>query len=157
MPLIQLQTEILAPIGRCFDLARSLDLHQVSTAHTNEKAVAGKTEGLIGLNEFVTWEATHFGVRQQLTSRITAFQYPVHFCDEMEKGIFKKIKHDHYFAEGNGLTQMRDAFEFESPLGVLGKWANALFLTKYLAKLLVHRNGIIKAYAESEKWKTVLI
>ena len=90
MPFIDIETTIKAPIERCFDLARSIDLHQISTSHTNETAIAGTTSGLIGLNETVTWEATHFGVRQQLTSRITEFEYPNLFTDEMVKGVFKQ-------------------------------------------------------------------
>ncbi|MFX8875810.1 hypothetical protein ABTM97_19785, partial [Acinetobacter baumannii] len=76
-------------IEKCFDLARSIDLHQISTAETNEKAIAGKTNGLINLNETVTWEATHFGIRQKLTSKITKFDRPYHFRDEQVKGAFK--------------------------------------------------------------------
>lgn len=37
-----------------FDLCRSIDLHLISTSKTNEKAIAGKTSGLINLNETVT-------------------------------------------------------------------------------------------------------
>ena len=36
-------------------------------------AVGGRTSGLIGLGEEVTWRARHFGVTQHLTSKITAF------------------------------------------------------------------------------------
>ena len=41
MPTIQLETIINADIKICFDLSRSIDLHQISTAKTNEKAIAG--------------------------------------------------------------------------------------------------------------------
>lgn len=47
MPTIQLETIIDADIKICFDLSRSIDLHQISTAKTNEKAIAGVTAGLI--------------------------------------------------------------------------------------------------------------
>jgi hypothetical protein len=60
MAEIILITRIKNEIQICFDLARSIDLHKISTAHTNETAIAGCTGGLIGLNEFVTWEAVHF-------------------------------------------------------------------------------------------------
>jgi hypothetical protein len=61
---IDLITIINAPIEICFDLSRSIDLHQHSTQQTREKAIAGRTTGLIGLNEFVTWRATHFLITQ---------------------------------------------------------------------------------------------
>jgi hypothetical protein len=37
MSVINLKTKIQAPKERVFDLSRSVDLHQISTAHTNEK------------------------------------------------------------------------------------------------------------------------
>jgi hypothetical protein len=51
---------------------------------------------------------------------------------------------------------MRDIFEFDSPFGILGKIFNKLILTKYLTKFLVERNQLIKEFAETEKWKSVL-
>ena len=68
MPLIELHTEINADIKTCFDLSRNIDFHKESLKHSNEKAIAGKTFGLIELGEWVTWEAVHFGVKQKLTS-----------------------------------------------------------------------------------------
>lgn len=47
MPVIELVTEINAPIHVCFDMARSIDLHKLSTAQTREEAVAGAASGLI--------------------------------------------------------------------------------------------------------------
>lgn len=79
MPVIELETFINADIETCFDLSRSIDLHSLSTAQTKEKAIKGRTSGLIGAGETVTWQATHFGVHQQLTSKITAYARPFHF------------------------------------------------------------------------------
>ena len=156
MPKIELVTFINADIERCFDLSTSIDLHQVSTSQTNEKSVAGITSGLIKLNETVTWEATHFGLRQRLTSKITYYDKPTHFRDEQTKGAFKFFIHDHYFEKtGEGVT-MLDVFVFKSPFGVFGSMANQLFLTRYMTKLLRKRNATIKEFAESEKWRAVL-
>jgi hypothetical protein len=44
---------------------------------------------------------------------------------------------------------MTDVFEFESPLGIIGKLFNAIFLTGYLRKFLIKRNEMIKTIAES--------
>ncbi|HYF68475.1 MAG TPA: SRPBCC family protein [Ohtaekwangia sp.] len=156
MPLIELTTLINAPIERCFDLARSIDLHKLSTEGTNEEAIAGVTSGLIGKNEQVTWQARHFGITQTLTSRITAFEYPCHFRDEMIQGAFKVIRHDHIFQTLGTKTEMRDKFYFESPGWILGVCFNQLVLTKYLRALLNKRNEIIRDVAESERWKIIL-
>ena len=135
MPIIKLSTIIKAPINICFGLATSIDLHKISTSHTKEEAIAGKTNGLIGLNEFVTWEATHFGIKQQLTTKITAYEKPFHFRDEQVKGIFKLLKHDHFFEQIGNETVMLDSFEYESPGGIVGRVFNKLILTNYIDNL----------------------
>lgn len=156
MPIIILETQIKSDIETCFDLSRSIDLHKISTAKTNEIAIDGTISGLINLNEFVTWKATHFGIRQKLTSRISAFESPRYFRDEQIKGIFKFIIHDHYFESQNGITIMKDIFNFQSSFGFLGKLLDKYLLTKYLTELLIQRNKIIKEFAETQKWKIIL-
>jgi ligand-binding SRPBCC domain-containing protein len=149
MPSVVIQTTINAPIERCFDLSRSIDLHTDSMKHTGEKAIAGRTSGLIGLGETVTWEAKHLGIRQTLTSKITEFEFPDYFVDEQVSGAFKSIRHEHRFVQQGSKILMTDNFIFESPLGVLGQLANVLFLKSYMKRLLVKRNEIIKQAAES--------
>ena len=156
MPRIELRTEIKADKKVVFDLSRSIDLHKISTKHTNEQAISGKTSGLIGMNESVTWRAKHFGIYQNLTSKITKFDRPNYFTDEMQNGAFKQFKHEHHFAELNGGTLMTDVFDYQSPFGLLGKLADKLFLEKYMTKLLTQRNRAVKEFAESDKWKKIL-
>jgi ligand-binding SRPBCC domain-containing protein len=156
MPVIELTTIIDAPVTRCFDLARSIDLHKLSTSGTEEEAVAGVTSGLIGADEEVTWKARHFGITQRLTSRITVFNQPYHFRDEMIKGAFKMISHDHVFEPMENKTVMHDRFQFESPAGMLGVLFNRFCLTGYLRNLLMKRNAIIKKTAEGEQWQKIL-
>ena len=131
MPIIIIKTKIKAKRDIVFDLARSIDLHKLSTKQTNEEAVAGVTSGLIGDSESVTWRAKHFGIYQTLTSQITEFVRPDHFTDEMTKGIFKRFNHKHIFEEHNEITLMTDVFDYESPLGIFGRIADRLFLKSY--------------------------
>ena len=149
MPLIVLETIIHTDTLTCFDLSRDIDFHKDSLKHLNEKAIAGKTSGLIGLGESVTWEATHFGIRQQLTSKITQLDAPNYFVDEMVSGAFKSFKHEHIFTSKGKDTIMIDKFYFESPFGIIGKIVNVLFLTKYMKNLLKTRNQYLKIKAEN--------
>lgn len=148
MPKIIIHTQIHAEREKVFDLARSIDLHQVSAQHTNEKAIAGRTSGLIELNETVTWRAKHLGFYQELTVKITAFDWPNYFVDEMVQGAFKSFVHTHQFEETPQGTLMTDIFDYQSPLGILGKVADVLFLKRYMSKFLIKRNEVIKLYAE---------
>lgn len=157
MAVIFLSTIIHAPRERVFDLARSIDAHQKSTEQTRERAIAGVTSGLLGPHEQVTWEARHLGIRQRLTVRMTAFERPAHFRDVLVSGAFKRLIHDHTFVETPSGTEMIDGFEFESPLGVLGRIADWAFLRGYLRRFLIERNRELKRQAESEEWRRYLL
>jgi ligand-binding SRPBCC domain-containing protein len=100
------------------------------------------------LGETVTWRAKHFGIWQNLTSKITDYNYPTFFADEMVSGAFKSFRHEHHFSVIEPGTLMKDLFVFESHLGVLGEMANWLFLKKYMTNLLIDRNRVIKRAAE---------
>ena len=150
MALIRLETHIDASVERCFDLSLSVDLHRHSVAHTRERPVAGVTSGIMKLGDTVTWEAVHFGIKQHLTTQITAYERPYRFTDEMIKGIFQEITHHHKFVPQSQATLMIDLFTFHAPLGFLGKLAETLFLTQYMKGLLLARNRYLKQMAETE-------
>lgn len=157
MPEILLETQVSAPIERVFDLARSIDAHVRSTAGTGERAVAGRTTGLIGLGEHVTWEAKHLGLRRRLTAKITAYDRPNHFADIMISGPFKTMHHSHRFTDHDGGTRMTDTFTYTAPLGPLGRLAEHLVLTRYLRRFLADRNRVLKELAESRRWREYLV
>jgi ligand-binding SRPBCC domain-containing protein len=142
---IELETRIAAPADRCFDLSRSVDVHLRSTARTGERAVAGKQTGLMEFGDEVTWEARHFGRRRRLTVRITGYDRPRAFRDEVVGGALRRMAHDHTFEEADGVTTMRDAFEFSCGVGLVDR----LLLLPHLRRLLLERNALIRELAES--------
>lgn len=156
MSLIIVKTEIKAPKERCFELSTSIDLHKISASKSKEQAIAGTTEGLIKLHDTVTWKAKHFGMWHKMTVKITDFENPNYFVDEMVKGIFKYMKHKHEFIEQDGYTIMTDRFNFSSPIGIIGKLVDKFVLKRYMTNFLIERNSVIKDFAETDKWKQVL-
>ena len=156
MPLIELKTEIRTPIERVFDLARSIDAHTSSAEGSGERAMGGRTSGLIELGETVTWEAKHFGVKQRLTVVITAFERPRMFEDEMTEGAFASMHHVHRFESAGNGTLMTDEFGFSAPMGILGRIAERIFLTRYMKRFLRNRNSVLKRIAESDEWQRYL-
>jgi ligand-binding SRPBCC domain-containing protein len=159
MPVIELTSLIEAPAERVFDLARSVDLHLASTAHTGERAVDGVTSGLLGPGDQVTWRGKHLGVWQNFTSRIVLYDRPHHFRDSMVRGAFRRFDHDHHFEPSDargGQTLMRDVVDFTSPLGLLGVLADRAFLIRHLRGLLLRRNQIIRETAETDRWTMYL-
>lgn len=159
MPRIILETKIDAPIYRVFDLARSIDLHKISFRDLREKVIAGRKQGLINEHEYVTWKGKPFlGIPQKLTSAITIMAGPYFFEDKMLKGPFAKLQHKHFFeTASDDKTVMKDIFDYSVPFKPLGCIADKLFLRKYLERLLMKRNHLIKIYAENdEKWMQIL-
>ena len=151
MQAIAVETEIEAPVERCFLLSLSIDLHVESTAQTGEHAIAGITSGLIGMGETVTWQGRHFGLTLQHETRITEYDRPRYFQDAMVKGAFHSFVHDHFFeASSTGGTLMRDELKFSAPLGLLGWATEKLVLRKYLWRFLLERNEVIRRTAEGE-------
>ena len=148
MTVIELTTDVNAPIERVFDLARDLDLHARSMAHTSERAVAGRRTGMVDLGDTVTWRARHFGLWWSLTSRITAVDSPVRFEDVQEHGPFAWFRHEHRFESVGRATRMHDRWEHRSPLGPLGRLVDHLVLDRYMRSLLVTRNAALRRAAE---------
>jgi hypothetical protein len=152
-------TVIHAPIERCFDLARSVEVHLAGNVHSGAAAVAtaGVTSGLVGMAQRVTWRAKHFGVWHNLTSEITAMDRPGYFQNIMIQGIFRFMKHDHFFRPlSREETEMKSVYCFAAPLPVLGRFAEIAFLRRYMHSLLRERNAVVKEIAESSQWQRYL-
>jgi ligand-binding SRPBCC domain-containing protein len=105
------------------------------------------------MDESVTWRAKHFGIYQNLTSKITEFERPNYFTDEMIKGAFKQFRHENYFADLKDGTLMTDIFDYQSPFGIMGRLFDKMVLEKYITDFLEKRNQMIKKIAESDQWR----
>jgi ligand-binding SRPBCC domain-containing protein len=154
MPLIVIETFVLAPPQLCFDYARDIGLHCETLKETGECAIAGTTSGRIGPGESVTFEGRHFGFKQRHTSQIVEFDPPQRFVDEMTQGTFKAMRHVHEFVagarDGESGTLMRDVLEWTSPLGPLGTLADILLVRGHLRKILERRAERLKALLEKQ-------
>lgn len=149
MTTIILKTRIKAPSKIVFDISRNIDVHQLSVSQTKEKAIAGKTTGLIGHNETVTWRGKHFGFYLQHQSKITEMDAPHHFTDEMIKGHFTFFKHEHVFEIQDDATLMIDTIHYTVPYRIIGKLFDFLILKKHLYHLIQDRNKLIKFLSEN--------
>ncbi|GAC1358487.1 MAG: hypothetical protein NVSMB3_05510 [Acidobacteriaceae bacterium] len=152
-----------APIRRCFDLARSVQVHLRNHAHAADahgispSLPQDSSAGLVGMGQKVTWCAHPLGLRQTLTTRITAFDPPSSFQDTMLQGAFRSLQHDHFFRPlARGRTEMTDIVRASAPLPILGPLAELLVLRFYLRMLLLERSALVKQVAESEEWMRYL-
>lgn len=149
MTKITLSIDIDAPIEEVFDLARDAAFHVETARKSGERIVAGRSRGLFELGDCVTFEARHLGVRQRLSAEIVAMEAPRFFADEMTRGVFKSLRHEHRFETlSSGQTRMTDVITWRSPLGFLGLVADAVAVKRHLRGFLISRGAQIKARAE---------
>lgn len=143
--MVEFTRQTLVPLEppQAFDLSLSIDAHVGSMAESGERAVGGVTQGVIGMGEFVTWRARHFGINWTMTSRITEWNRPRRFVDEQARGPFKSFWHEHVFEPADGGTMLLDDVRFEAPLGPLGAIAERLVLRRYLLHLIDVRNQFL--------------
>ena len=143
--MVRFDAQALLPVDveTAFDLSLSIDAHLDSFGHTGERAVDGVTTGVIGLGEFVTWRARHFGITWTMTSTITEWDRPRCFVDEQRKGPFRSFRHEHRFEPVDGGTRLLDHVEFAAPFGVLGRAVERLVLARYLRHLIDVRNTFL--------------
>lgn len=139
MTQIILETLIKAPAEVCFDLIRDVRLH------THTTAIA---DGKVGLGQTVTFGGTLFGMRQLLKVKVIEYERPGLFVDEMIEGRFNSFKHIHEFVPLDGVTLMRDTVIWTSPFGILGRFADLLWVERHLRGLVGGRNAMLKQIAE---------
>ena len=148
MTEIEVRTHIAASPEVCFDLARNISFHAQSLKHTGERVVEAPARPLLELADEVEFEGRHFGVRQRFRARITAFDRPHWFRDEMVRGAFQAFTHDHVFETTEAGTLMRDRIQFAAPLGLLGRLVEKAVLRRYLFRLIEGRAAEIRRAAE---------
>ena len=151
MPAIVVETRIAAPIERCFDLARDVETHLRTASFTRECVGGGRTSGLLGPGDIVTFEARHFGIRQRLTSKIVEFDRPHRFVDEMVQGPFASLRHVHEFIDDGDAVLMRDTLIWRSPLGFLGALADTFFVARHMRTFMVTKQSELRRCAEGSR------
>ena len=142
-----IETRTSAPVEKLFDVSLSIDEHLASMDHSGERAIAGVTNGSIGLGETVTWRGRHFGIWFTMTSQITAIERPSRFVDEQVQGPFRSFHHEHSFTRDGHATVMVDTLTVSSP--IFGRLAERLVLVPYLRRLIRQRNRHLLAILDA--------
>jgi ligand-binding SRPBCC domain-containing protein len=138
-------TDLPVPPERAFALSLDIGAHLRSMEATGERAIAGRTTGIIGIGESVTWRARHFGIVWRMTNEITALEGPHTFVDEQVRGPFARFRHRHRFEATPTGTRMVDEITFRAPFGLVGRIAEGLVLRRYLVGLIRQRNRSLAA------------
>ena len=157
MTTIRCEVIVRAPVERCFDLARNVDLHVDSSTGIGARAVGGRRAGLSGEGDETVWSARFFGVRFPMTTRIGDFAFPARFGDRMTRGLLRRFEHVYRFRSlDDGSCAMSDELVVEAPFGPLGRWMERLYLARRMDELVRSRLEHIKRVAEGDGWRRYL-
>ncbi|GAA2884418.1 SRPBCC family protein [Microbacterium esteraromaticum] len=146
MPSFTLERVVAASPEQVFDLSLDVGLHLASQRSHGERVASGRTSGLLGDGEHITWSARHFGVRFRMASVVFDVDRPRRFRDRQVRGPFGSFLHTHEFEPVDGGTLMRDTIRFRSPLGPLGRLVDAAVMRRHLMRVITERNDAISAH-----------
>jgi hypothetical protein len=155
MMTIRITKMVKAPMDRCFQLSRSIDLRRVSGS-LNTEPVAGPTSGLIRSGDSVTWRRSSFLKSSDHTTVLDVFRQPSYYNEVMVEGPYKSYEHDHHFAPFNDGTRIREEIRLVLPYGWLGRIAARLYLRKRIVRQLEQQIAKLKQVAESDEWHVYL-
>ncbi|MBM3914638.1 MAG: SRPBCC family protein [Sphingomonadales bacterium] len=157
MPKIHLTTFIGAAAEVVFDLSRHITLYKESMAPYKQEAVAGTRFGLIEKGDTVTWRSHHLFKERLQRVKYIELQRPDVMIEVQLQGDLASLRHEHYFKSIDNGMLLIDLLEFEMPYGSLGRLFNSFYFTGYMESLLHRRNETIKRFAETDRWKKILI
>jgi ligand-binding SRPBCC domain-containing protein len=91
------------------------------------------------------------GIPVYWMTEITQVQEPVYFIDQQRFGPYTLWHHQHHFKAIPGGVEMTDIVHYRIPLGLLGDFANWLFVKKKLESIFQYRYKAVEELFGS--WK----
>ncbi len=80
-----------------------------------------------------------FGIPLYWMTEITHVKDKEYFIDEQRFGPYSLWHHQHHFKAIDGGVEMTDIIHYKVPLGILGKFANQLFVKKKVEGIFDYR------------------
>ena len=150
MPILELSTEIAAPIDQVF--AFHLDTRNaaaISPSDVEVVSVEGTFPLVEGAEVRLRVRQKPWPIAQTWRVRIERIVEPVAVIDLMLSGPFAEWRHEHLFDDlGGGRTRMTDRVAYRPPLGPLGALAERLFLRRLLVRSFQIRQERTRALLE---------
>lgn len=86
------------------------------------------------------------GLKMNWVTEITHVNEPHYFVDEQRFGPYALWHHQHYFKEVPGGVEMTDEVNYAIPLGLLGRLANSIFVSREVNRIFDYRYKILEQY-----------
>ena len=157
MGRIHLTTFIAAPMERVFDLTRHVALYRFLFNSRKELFSSGGSSNLLSQGETVSITAKHGGKTRLSMLRIASLEKPVRYVEEQWKGHLQHFRNEHHFKPAENGTILINLVEFGPPTDIIDRLLGRFYLRKYLEELIQARAELIRKYAETDKWRAVLL
>ena len=108
-----------------------------------------QTPEIIELGSVIRFQVEAFGMTQEFTHEIIAFEPDQRFVEQQTKGLFKKYVHEHSVTPTEGGVKLRDRVEFQPPGGMVGMMLTEDRIRENLKKSLEYSHGELKKTMES--------
>jgi ligand-binding SRPBCC domain-containing protein len=108
------------------------------------------TEERMHEGQVLAYRFRFLGVPMRWIARLSEIVPGVSFVDEQTSGPFAYWRHEHSLRDVAGGTQVRDHVSFRSPLGPLGRVADALFVKRSIEELFDHRCAYLQILLDEE-------
>jgi len=92
----------------------------------------------------LVWKGKRWGISQQITQEVMAFDVGKQIAIEQRQGPFKRWIHSHQFSATEAGTLIYEKIDFEPPGGMLGFVITADSIHKDLNKLFAYRENKLK-------------
>jgi ligand-binding SRPBCC domain-containing protein len=91
------------------------------------------------------------GIKVHWVTEITQVKEPYYFIDEQRFGPYALWHHQHHFKEVPGGVEMADEVNYAIPIGLLGRLAHFIFVSREVNRIFDHRFKVLEAYFKEEK------
>lgn len=157
MGRIHLTTFIAAPVERVFDLTRHVALYRFLFNSRQELFSSGGSTNLLDQGETISINVKHAGKTRMSMLKIASLKKPVHYIEEQWKGDLEHFRHEHHFKPTDNGTILINLIDFGLPKDIIGRLLGKFYLRTYLEELVQARSELIRRYAETDKWRAVLL
>jgi ligand-binding SRPBCC domain-containing protein len=107
--------------------------------------ITSKQEEKMYPGMIITYEVSPLlGIKMNWMTEITHVKDKHYFVDEQRMGPYSMWHHQHFFEEKENGVLMTDIVTYIPPYGILGQWANALFIKKQLNNIFKYRFEILE-------------
>ncbi|WP_166829469.1 SRPBCC family protein [Thalassoroseus pseudoceratinae] len=108
-----------------------------------------QTPEVISLGSVIRFQVEAFGMTQEFTHEVIAFDPGQRFVEQQTAGLFKKYVHEHTVTPTEDGVTLRDRVEFEPPGGMVGFMLTEDRIRENLQKSLEYSHGELKKQMET--------